>query len=69
MSDRKVTVADIDGLLSPTSPVMYWQDGWPVSRRDIFDDCEVVKLELDTRDVNWSKNSCIAVYVGDRTKR
>ena len=66
---QKVTIAQVDAILSPASPVTYWQGGMSVQRRDIFDDCEVVSVELDDRFINGRPSSCIAVYVGDRIRK
>ncbi len=63
---QKITVAQLDAILSPASTIAYWQDGRPVPRRDIFDDCEVVSVEMDDNIVNGRARPCIAVYVGAR---
>lgn len=69
MSNEKTTVLELDTILSPASPVTYWQGGMPVQRRDIFDDCEVVSVELDDQFINGRPSPCIAVYVGERVRR
>ena len=68
-AEQKITLTQLDTILSPASPVTYWQDGMPVQRRDIFDDCEVVSVELDDQVINGRLRPCIAVYVGDRIRK
>lgn len=63
---QKVTIAQVDAILSPASPVTYWQGGMPMQRRDIFDDCEVISVEPDTAFIEGRDVPCIAVYVGER---
>ena len=63
---RKITVLELDAILSPASPITYWQGGMPMQRRDIFDDCEVVSVELDTTYRSGRDVPCIAVYIGER---
>lgn len=64
--EKKITIAQLDAVLSPASDVTYWQRGMPVPRRDIFDDCEVFAIELDNQVINGRARSRIAVYVGER---
>ena len=66
---QKVTIAQVDAILSLASPVTYWQGGMPAQRRDIFDDCEVVSIELDRQFTGGRPIPCIAVYVGDRVRK
>lgn len=66
---QKITVAQLDTILSPESPVTYWQNDMPVSRRDIFDDCEVIAVELDESIINGRAKPCISVYVGKRASQ
>lgn len=68
-TEQKITLTQLDAILSPVSPVTYWQDGMPVQRRDIFDDCEVVSVGLDNQVINGRLKSCIAVYVGGRIRK
>lgn len=63
---QKVTIAQVDAILSPASHVTYWQGGVQVPRREIFDDCEVLCVELDDQIINGRSRPCIAVYVGER---
>lgn len=64
-----MTISQVDAILSPASPVTYWQGGMQVPRREIFDDCEVVSVKLDDQFVNGQLRPCIAVYVGERIRR
>lgn len=66
---QKVTIAQMDAILSPASPVIYWQGWMPVQRKDIFDDCEVVSVELDDQFINGRPSPCIVVYVGNRIRK
>lgn len=68
-AEQKITLTQLDTILSPVSPVTYWQDGMPVQRRDIFDDCEVVSVGLDNQSINGRPSPQIAVYVGERVGR
>lgn len=67
--EKKITIAQLDAVLSPASDVTYWQGGMRVPRRDIFDDCEVVAVELDDQIRNGRSSPCIAVYAGKRIRK
>lgn len=67
MEERnKIAVSALDSVLTRAFPVTYWQDGIQVSRRDIFDDCEVIAIDLDFPSFDGCLRTHIAVYVGDR---
>lgn len=63
---QKIAVIQLDAVLPPASLVTYWQDGKPVPRRDIFDDCEVVAVKLDENTANGQAKPNISIYVGKR---
>lgn len=68
MSRIQITVAELDSILESNQDTIYWENGIPKTRREIFDDCKIIAIELDNTFKHSRLRPCISIYVGERTR-